>query len=110
MRSVPVVAVEPCWQISFALLRRLVFDGVSPFPDRRLHEALGLAVGLGRVGFGAQVLDAEIGAGFGKGARAIALAIIGHDAIYADAKALVKGKGGPEMGNGAFFFLVREDV
>ena len=105
MRSVPVVAVEPCWQISFALLRRLVFDGVSPFPDRRLHEALGLAVGLGRVGF-----DAEIGAGFGKGARAIALAIIGHDAIYADAKSLVKGKGGPEMGNGTYFFLVREDV
>ena len=38
--------------------------GISPFAQAGLDEALGLAVGLGRIGPGADVLEAKTLAGF----------------------------------------------
>ena len=62
MGTMPVVAMEPCGQLGGALVWAVIGLGVSPFPQGRLDEALGLAVGLGRVGLGADVVQAELGA------------------------------------------------
>ena len=68
--------------------------GVGPFAQRGLDEALGLAVGLGRVGPGADVLEAEIAAGLAEGLGAIAGAVVGHHARHLDAEAREVGDGG----------------
>ena len=44
---------------------------VSPFPERGLDEALGLAVCFGRIGLGADVLDSQIAASIAKGLKAL---------------------------------------
>jgi hypothetical protein len=47
--------------------------GIGPLSERRLDEALGLAVGLRAVGLDLDVLDAELLAGVGEGFREIQL-------------------------------------
>ena len=64
-------------------------------------EALGLAVGLGRIGLGADVLEAETLAGRAEGEGLVAGAVVGHDALDLDAEALVVGDSGLEEGDGA---------
>src|ERR1019366_594873 len=55
-----------------------VGQSVSPFAKRGLNEAFGLAIGLGRVGPGADVAQAEIAAGIAEVRGAIAGTIVGH--------------------------------
>jgi hypothetical protein len=59
MGAMPGIAVEPSGQRGGAFFRGAVRPGVSPLAQAGLDEALGLSVGLGRVGFGPQVLDFE---------------------------------------------------
>ena len=59
MRSVPVVVVEEGWEVSGADGGVLVSSGVSPFAQAGLDEAFGLPIGLGRIGLGADVLEAK---------------------------------------------------
>ena len=84
--------------------------GVGPFSQRGLYEALGLAVGLGRVGLCADMLDAETGAGASEEVRLRASAVVGHDAGHGYAEAFVLGDGLDEEGGGAVLFLVWEDA
>src|SRR6267154_4351968 len=65
MGAMPVIAVKPNGQFGGAFVGRLVGCGVSPLTQAGLDEALGLSVGLGRVGFGSQVLDFEPAQGLG---------------------------------------------
>ncbi len=58
MGSFAVVVVDPWLQVSVSLLRVGPVFGVGPFAQGGLDEALGLAVGSGRVGSGAAVFDA----------------------------------------------------
>ena len=58
----------------------------------------------GRVGFGADVLDAELLAGTGEGFRAIAAAVVGHDALDGDAEAFEVGDGGERKATALSFF------
>jgi hypothetical protein len=74
-----------------------------------LDEALGLAVGLGRIGPGADVLQLEPLAGAGEGEGFVTGAIVGHDAIDGHAEAPVVGHGGLEEGDRALGRLVRHD-
>jgi hypothetical protein len=55
----PFVAVQPDGQFGGAFFRGVVGSGVGPFAQAGLDEALRLAVGSGRVGLGAQMLDFE---------------------------------------------------
>ena len=75
----PIVAVQPSWQLRCAMPQRRRGDGVSPFTQGCLGEALGLAVCLGRVGPCPDVFEAEDFAGGAEGAAFIAAAVIGHD-------------------------------
>jgi hypothetical protein len=51
-----------------------------------LDEALGLAIGFGRIGLGSDVLETEPLAGSAEGARFVARSVVGHDALNADAE------------------------
>src|SRR5215212_6483206 len=81
-----------------------------PFAQGGLDEALGLAVCLGRIRLGPDVLEAEIAAGGPKRLGAIARAIVGHHTGNRDAEVRVVGDRGLEEGDRALLFLVREDL
>ena len=84
--------------------------GVSPFSERGLDEALGLAIGFRRVGLGADVLDAQLLASIAKGESFVAAAVVGHDAGDGDAEALIMSHSRLEKGNGAIGLLVGLDL
>ena len=65
MGAMPVVAVKPAGQLGGALLGGVIGVRVGPFAQAGLDEALGLAIGFGRIGFGAQRLDLEPAQGLG---------------------------------------------
>src|SRR4051812_15155302 len=110
MRAVPVVAVEPSRQFGGALFGALVGAGISPFTQACLDKALGLAVGLGGVRSGADVLEAEPLAGFGKSSGSIARAVVRHDALDSHAQARIVGDRRLEEGNRALLTLVLHDL
>jgi hypothetical protein len=59
MRSVPVVLVDPGFEVRVSLLRGLVEASISPLTDGGLDESFGLAVGAGSVDAGADVSDLQ---------------------------------------------------
>ena len=83
--------------------------GVGPFPQCGLDEALGLAVGFGRVRPGSDVLQTQVPTRIAEGKGLAATAVFGHDAGGGDAEALVIGNGGPEKSDGAHRSLVRQE-
>jgi hypothetical protein len=110
MWAMPVVAVEPRRQLCGALGRSRIGQRIGPFPQRGLDEALGLAVGPGRIGPGSEVLEPEPSAGPGKDAGAVARAVVGHHAQHADAEAGVVGERSLQEGDGALLALVGQDL
>src|SRR3954466_14746282 len=105
----PIVLVQPDGQLGGSVGGVRIGLGVGPFAQRGLDEALGLAVCLGRIGLGPDVLEAVLAAGFADGVWAIAGAVGGHDPCDGDAEARIGGKGGFEEGDGAFLALVGQD-
>src|SRR5438270_732296 len=83
---------------------------VRPFSERALYESLGLAVGLRRVRFGEDVLDAELPAGTSEQFGAVATAVVGHQAIDGDAQARELGNGRIKRGDRTLLSLVGEDL
>ncbi len=57
-----------------------------------MDEALGLAIGFGRIGLGSDVLETEPLAGSAEGARFVARSVVGHDALNADAERIKEGR------------------
>src|SRR5438874_705104 len=110
VRPMPVVLVQPDRKFVGATVGCGIGLGVSPFPERGLDEALGLAVGFRRVGLGADVLEAEVAASVAEGEGLIAAAVVGHDADDGDAEAFVISHGRLEEGSGAVDLLVRLDL
>ena len=82
MGALVVVVAEPDygWTKSGKARRR-------PSLEHGLDKALGFAVGLGRVGPGPQVAQAEGLAGLAEEMTAVAGAVVGHHAPHADAVA-----------------------
>src|SRR5438067_5941392 len=110
VRPMPFVLVQPDRKFVGATVGCGIGLGVSPFPERGLDEALGLAVGFRRVGLGADVLEAEVAASVAEGEGLIAAAVVGHDADDGDAEAFVISHGRLEEGSGAVDLLVRLDL
>lgn len=54
-----VVVVHPGLQLACSVVRTGIGEGTGPLAQERLDEPLGFAVGPGRVGPGAGVLDAQ---------------------------------------------------
>jgi hypothetical protein len=92
------------------VVRRGVGLGISPFPEGGLDEALGLAIGFGCVGLGADVLDAELAAGVAEGEGFVTTAVVGHDAGDGNPQAGVVGHSRLEERNGAIRLLVGLDL
>jgi hypothetical protein len=83
---------------------------VGPLAQTSLDEALGLAVGLGRIGFGPDVFEAEPLAEPAEGKRFVAGAVVGHHPLDLDAEAFVVGQSSLEEGVGTAFLLVGHDL
>lgn len=66
MWAVEIVVVEVEWEAGSAVVAGVVGTGVGPLAGDGLDEAFGLAIGLGAVGFGEEMLEAELLAGGGK--------------------------------------------
>src|SRR4051812_41819699 len=95
----PVVSVQPDRRRGGAVVRGWVGLNVGPFAQGGLDEALGLAVRLGRIRLGPDVLETEIAAGLAEGLGAIAGAIVGHHTGNRDAEVRVVGDCGLEEGD-----------
>ena len=98
VRAVEIVVVKVEWEESSAVVTGVVRAGVSPLPSDGLDEAFGLAVGLGAVRFGEEMLEAQLVAGLGKELGAISRAAIGEDLLDEDAVSLIEGNGLMEGG------------
>src|SRR6266853_975844 len=83
---------------------------VSPFAQRGLDDAFGLAVGLWSVGASEAMLEAEGGDGGAHGVGAVAGAIVGVNALGVDAVLLEEGQGGMEEGDGALRGFIGEEL
>ena len=92
--------------------RRLKWDRRvrRPIPASGLDKALGLAIGLGRIGPGADVLETKALAGVSEGKGFVTGAVVGHDTLDRYPEARVVGDGRLEEGDGTFPFLVLHDL
>src|SRR5919198_1042597 len=102
--------MQPVRQLGSALIRGVVGVSVGPFAQRGLDEAFSLAVGLGRIGPGADVLEGVTATGVAEGEGFVAGAVVGHDALDANAEAGIVSKGSQQEGDGAVFRLVGPDL
>ena len=71
MWSVPVVLMDPPWQLLGALVGVLIGTAISPFAQGGLDEAFCFSVGAGSVGPCAAMLEAELLAGLGEATRGV---------------------------------------
>src|SRR5882757_1871613 len=109
MGPMPIVLVQPDRKLLGTAIGCWIGLSVGPLSECGLDEALGLAVGFGRVGLGTDVFDAEIPTRIAEGEGFIATAIVGHDAGDGDAEAFVISYRRLEEGDGAIRFLVGFD-
>ena len=75
----PVIVRQVTGQPTVASLGLLERHPVGPFPAEGLNEALGFAVGAGRVGPGADVLEVQGLASLGIAAKQVSRTVIRHD-------------------------------
>ncbi len=75
-----------------------------------MDEAFGLAIGLGRIGLGADVLEAKALAGFAEGKGFVAGAVVRHDTLDRYPEARIVGDGRLEEGDSTSLFLVLHDL
>lgn len=85
------MTVQPALELRVALIGVSVELGVNPFAEGRLDEAFSVAVGLRGAGPGADMAQTEFLAGGAEGARAVAAAVVCHDALAAGTEAGVAG-------------------
>src|SRR6516165_1990831 len=88
----------------------LVGLGISPFAQRCLDKALGLAIGLGHVRLGSDAFETEPATSTSKGVRFVAGAVVGHDALDRDSQAGIVGAGGLQEGDGTGSFLILQHL
>lgn len=100
------MAMKPPRQFGGALDGSIISAGVCPFAQARLDEALGLSIGLRRIGLCEDVLQAEALACLAEGFGTVAGAVVGHDALDLHTQACVIGDGRLEEGNSALFSFV----
>lgn len=89
MRAVPVVLVQPQWQVRGTLHGRLIGTAVGPLAQRRLDETLGLAIGSRRVRTSTKMLELEATAQAPKAPGQITGTIVGQYALESNAQASV---------------------
>src|SRR5258708_3097590 len=83
---------------------------IGPLAQASLDEALGLAVGLGRIGLGSDVFEAEPLAEPAEGKRFVAGAVVSHHPLDLDAEAFVVGESRLEERDGTVLSLGGHDL
>jgi len=106
----PVIDRQVARQPPVAFLRVLEGHRVGPLPAEGLDKALGLAVGAGRVGPGADVLEAKGAAGFGKCFGDVGRAVVAHHLTALHALAVEPGHSPAQEADGRALLLVSEDL
>ena len=108
--SCPVEPVKPSGEVRVSGLRCRIGEAVGPFAQEGLDEALGLAVGLGRVGSGEDVADAQPSQRLGEAAGAVGAAIVGHHPLGPDAVRTEPAQGAEQEGGGGVPALVAQHL
>ena len=98
--TMPVVVMQPLVEHAGAFVGVSIDEGVGPFSQGRLDEALGLAVGARRVGARTNVSKTEPLQRLAEGVRDEGRAVVGHDATDLDTELGVVGDGSLEEGDG----------
>ena len=93
-----------------SMVAGLIGASISPLTRDGLDEAFGLAIGLGAIGTGEAMFDAELLAGRGEEFGAISRTTIGKHALDVDAVVLVEAHGLLESVEDAGDFLVGEEA
>jgi len=104
-----VIVVEVEREEGGAMVAGVVRAGVGPLTSESLDKAFGLAIGLGSIGAGEAMLEAELVAGMGEEFGTIGGAAVGEDALDVNAVSLVEGDGLVERGEHAGSFFIREE-
>ena len=97
----PIVSVQPAGEVLAALFGAVVGACVGPFAQRGLDEAFGFAVGSRGIGPRSDVFHFELSAQFCEAFRAVAGAVVGHDAGEGDSECSEVVQGVDERATGA---------
>ena len=106
----PIVSVQPTGEVLAALAGVVVGACVGPFAQRGLDEAFGFAVGSRGIGSGADMAQFQSSAQFCEVFRAVAGAVVGHDAGEGDSEGLEVAQGVDERATGAVSGLAGLDA
>ena len=87
----PVVAVQPAWQIREAMFGASIGSCISPLAQGRLDKALRLAIGARGIGPSEAMMHGQIAASLGKELTAVAATIVGEHFADLDAEGSVVG-------------------
>jgi hypothetical protein len=93
VRAVKVIVMKVVRKEGSTVVTGVVGPGIGPLAGDGLDEAFGLAVGLGAIGFGEEMLEAELMAGGCEGLGAIGGAAIGEDLLDFDTVSGVEADG-----------------
>jgi len=93
MRAMEVIVMKVERKEDSTMITGAIRSGIGPLASDGLDEAFGLAIGLGTIGFGEAMFDAELEAGFGEEIGAISRAAVGENALDVDAMILVEADG-----------------
>jgi len=97
-------------QPAVAFLRVLEGHRVGPLPAEGLDKALGLAIGAGGVGPGADALDAKGSAGFGKCFGDVGRAVVAHHPTALNALTVEPGDSPAEKADHRGLLLIRQHL
>ena len=104
-----IVVVKVEREEGSAVVTGVVSACVSPLAGDGLDEAFGLAVGLGPVGFGEEMFEAQLLAGGGEELGAIRGTAVGEDGLDGDAVGAVKSQSLLESVEDAGDFFVGQE-
>ena len=110
MAPAAVIDRQIAAQPAVSLLRVWDGHGIGPFLAEGLDKALGLAVGSGRVGPGADVPQPQGLAGPGERLGDVGRAVIAHHPAALDALAVEPGDGSAEEADHRWLLLIRQHL
>ena len=110
MRTMEVIVMKVKRKEDSTMITGAIRSDIGPLAGDGLDEALGFAIGLGTIGFGEAVFEAEVLTGGGKELGAISGTAVGEDLLDGDAMGLVEGDGLVAGGQDAGGLFIRKEA
>jgi len=107
--AMPIVVVQPAGKRRRPVGRGDIRDGVGPLAEQGLDEALGLAIGAGRVGTREALGEAAGAAQGGQAVGPIGRPVVREDALHDNAASSEPGEGAPQKAGDGDGPLIRQD-